>query len=113
MLCLIVASDYSTRPFHPTVTPDRCVRPLTQIYPAAENLLSLRATATWLLNFTMTKFATHSTYHNSVVWGRDSAVAGRDITSKYYELIQVRRLQRTATSLTVTSLTVTSLTLPR
>lgn len=50
----------------------------------------IRASWTWLLDFDMTLYDTeHPTYASSVVWKRNSAVAGQEITSKYYELVQV------------------------
>lgn len=60
-----------------------------QIIPSGENLNGFDLNAPWLLDFQMKLYpmGNHSTYKNSWVWGRPSAVLGFE--GGYYDFIQV------------------------
>jgi len=61
-----------------------------QIIPYAHNL-GIRLTWTQLLDFQMKLIAPDKKpkYNNSVIWGRPTAVAGNEVASAYYDLVQV------------------------
>jgi len=59
-----------------------------QIFPAADNLMSLKVTATQLLDFRMT-LEHGGEFPNSVWWGRDSFAVGQEMKDKAYKLIQI------------------------